>query len=213
MNSFLIQPEVEEYVLQISGKEAPLLRELREETHKAMDMPQMLTGPVEGAFLKFMIRILGAKRVLEVGTFTGYGTLNMAEAIPEDGEVLTCEFRDAHADFAQKYFDRSPHGGKIKILRGPAVANLVQLAPSFDFVFVDADKTEYPKYYEEGIRLLRVGGVMVLDNALRHGTVLDPQDEAARVLNQLNQRIAKDDKVESVLLTVRDGLHLIRKVS
>ncbi len=207
----LTKPEIETYCEQVSSGTPELLQELASQTQEKMEFPQMLTGPVEGRFLKLLVQMTNARRVLEIGMFTGYATLSMAEAVPEGGSVTTCEINPKTIDFAKKYFSRSPHGKKIQVMEGPAVETLKRLEPGFDFVFIDADKVSYPAYYEESLRLLRFGGVIALDNMLWSGEVVSPKDDDARILDRLNRAIAKDTRVEGVLLTVRDGIQVVRK--
>lgn len=189
-----------------------LLEKLQRETHETIDNPQMLTGRVEGQFLRMLVRISGAKKVVEVGTFTGFSALMMADALPDNGEIVTCEISRDCADFAQRYFDQSPHRGKIRMRIGPALAALKNMPNrSVDMIFIDADKQSYVHYYEEGMRILRHGGLMAVDNVLWSSRVLDPQDEESRAIAAFNKRVVDDDEAEKVMLTVRDGIYLIRK--
>jgi caffeoyl-CoA O-methyltransferase len=177
-----------------------------------MDAPQMLTGRLEGRLLKLLAALCGAERVLEIGTFTGYSALSMAEGLPDDGRIITCEIEKAHAAMAQRYFDRSPHGKKIEIRLGPALETLASLTGPFDLAFIDADKGNYPAYYERSVELVRPGGLILVDNTLWSGQVLNPQDAESKAIDALNRRIAADARVENVLLTVRDGLQVVRKL-
>lgn len=206
-----IDKDLERYAFDHTAPEPALLRRLSDETHARMQQPQMLTGRLEGRLLKMLAQVSGAKTVLEIGTFTGYSALSMAEGLPEDGQVVTCEIEPAHAAMAQRYFDDSPHGKKIRILMGPALATLESLQGPFDLAFIDADKENYPAYYEKVIGLIRPGGLLLVDNTLWSGRVLRPQDPESIAIDTLNKRIAKDDRVENVLLTVRDGIQLVRK--
>ncbi len=207
----LMDENIEEYARKNSTPPSELLNELEKETYEKMELPQMLTGPIEGRFLKLLIQMLQAKRVLEIGMFTGYGTLSIAEGLPENGKIITCELEPNHIKFAKEFFKRSPHRNKIEIREGEALKILRQLDPPFDFIFIDAHKPEYPQYYEESLRLLRKGGVMALDNMLWGGEVLNPKDESSQAIAKLNQKISQDLRVEGVLLTVRDGIFLVQK--
>ena len=207
----IIDKGLERYAYEHTAPEPALLQRLSDETHAGMQMPQMLTGRLEGRLLKLLVLMSGARRVLEIGTFTGYSALSMAEGLPEDGSVETCEIEAAHATMAKRYFDASPHGKKIRIRMGPALATLESLQGPFDLAFIDADKENYPAYYEKVIGLIRPGGLLLLDNTLWSGRVLRPQDPESIAIHTLNGRIAKDDRVENVLLTVRDGIQLVRK--
>lgn len=221
----LIPPDIEDYAREHTRPEPDLLRRLAEETYAGMEMPTMLTGRLEGRLLKLLARLCGARRVLEIGTFTGYSALSLAEGLPEDGKVITCEIEPRHADFARRYFARSPHGRKIEIRMGPALDSLRSLAGEaaggggtggaagpFDMVFIDADKSNYPAYYERAMELTRPGALIVVDNTLWSGQVLRPSDADSRAIDALNRRIAGDERVENVLLTVRDGVQLVRKL-
>jgi caffeoyl-CoA O-methyltransferase len=206
-----IDKDLERYAFDHTAPEPELLQRLSDETHAKMQMPQMLTGRLEGRLLKLLARMSGARRVVEIGTFTGYSALSLAEGMPADGTLVTCEIDPAHAAMAQRYFDASPHGNKIRILMGPALATLESLEGPFDLAFIDADKENYPAYYERVIGLIRPGGLVLVDNTLWSGRVLLPRDAESIAIDTLNRRIAKDDRVENVLLTVRDGLQLVRK--
>ena len=145
-----------------------------------MSSPQMLTGPIEGRFLELLVHAAGAKRVLEIGTFTGYSALSMAAALPEDGHIDTLDIEPKHAEVAQRYFDRSPHGSKITLHLGPAIETIGTLEGQFDLVFIDADKESYDAYYEAVLPRLRRAGLIAIDNTLWSGSVLDPQDETTK---------------------------------
>jgi caffeoyl-CoA O-methyltransferase len=207
----IVDKDLEKYAFDHTAPEPELLGKLSEETHARMQMPQMLTGRLEGRLLKLLVQLSGARRVLELGTFTGYSALSMAEGMPEDGKVVTCEIEPAHAAMAQRYFDASPYGKKIEIRMGPASGTLAALKGQFDLAFIDADKENYPAYYESVVDLIRPGGLILVDNTLWSGLVLKAHDRESVAIDTLNKRIAKDGRVENVLLTVRDGLQLVRK--
>ncbi len=206
-----IDQDVERYAFDHTSPEPELLQRLFRETQEKMQMPQMLTGRLEGRALKMLAQIIGAKRVLEIGTFTGYSALSMAEGMTEDGKVITCEIEKSHAAMAQRYFDASPHGRKIEIRLGPALATLAGLTEFFDLAFIDADKENYPAYYERSVELVRPGGLILVDNTLWSGLVLKPHDRETVAIDAVNKRIICDERVENVLLTVRDGLQMVRK--
>jgi len=206
-----IDENIEEYAFDHTSYEGDLLRQLEEETYKKLEIPQMTTGRIEARLLKLLARLVGAKRILEIGTFAGYSALSMAEALPEEGELVTCEMDPEAIIFAKKYFDLSSHGKKITLIEGPALESLKKISGPFDMAFIDADKENYNNYYEAILPLIRSGGLMAIDNVLWSGRVLDPQDKSDKAIHQLNERVIQDERVESVLLTVRDGLNCIVK--
>jgi caffeoyl-CoA O-methyltransferase len=208
----LVAPEIDEYAHRHTTAEIPLLAELREATYGEMNLPQMQVGLVEGSFLKMLVAITGARRVVEVGMFTGYSALMMAAALPEDGRLITCDVDPAAEAMARKYFQRSPHGEKIEIRMGPATDTLPGIEAPLDLVFIDADKTGYLSYHEILVEKMRPGGLMVFDNMLWSGEVLEPGDDDARALVEVARRVNDDDRVENVLLTVRDGMMLARRL-
>jgi len=211
--SYCIDDRIEDYAAAHSEPLDPLLDELWEVTHEETELPRMLSGKLGAGVLRMVARLVGARRTLEVGTFTGYSALAVAEALPDDGEVITCEVDDHHASIARHFFARSPHGAKIDLRLGPAAETLAGLEGPFDFAFVDADKTGYDTYYEECLRLLRPGGALCLDNVLWSGRVLDPapDDASTLALAALNEKIRDDTRVDRLMLTVRDGITLVRK--
>jgi caffeoyl-CoA O-methyltransferase len=212
MEMFLPE-DLRRYVEKHVGPVSPLLEELDRETRERTGHPGMLTGRVEGAFLRMLVTLSGARKVMEIGTFTGYSALMMAEGLPADGELVTCEVSEEYATIARKYFDSSPHGRKIRLVLGPAAGTLRGVPDgSVDFVFIDADKGGYSHYYEESVRILRGGGLIVVDNVLWYGRVLSPEDDDSRAIVSFNRRVMSDDRVEKVMLPVRDGVYLIRKV-
>lgn len=210
----LVPEEIEEYARRHSSPVPELLEELREVTYADMELPQMQVGPLEGNFLHLLVRITAARRGLEIGMFTGYSTLMMASALPDDGEITTCDVDPKAEAVARRFFERSPHGGKIKIRMGPALETLKQLQGPLDFAFIDADKANYVNYYEAVLPLVRPGGWIAADNTLWSGAVLDEaaeQDGDTAALVAFSGHVARDDRVRQVLLTVRDGITLIWK--
>ncbi len=206
-----IDEKIERYAFDHTSEEGELLRRLEEETYEKLEIPQMTTGRLEARLLKLLARLIEARRILEIGTFGGYSTLSMAEALPEDGALVTCEMDPVAIAFARKYFAESPHGKKITLLEGPALESIKTLTGPFDMAFIDADKQNYNNYYEAIFPLIRQGGLIAVDNVLWSGRVLDPQDDSDKAIHQFNERVIKDQRVESVLLTVRDGLNCIIK--
>jgi len=206
-----IDEKIEQYAFDHTSEEGELLRRLEEETYEKLEIPQMTTGRIEARLLKLLARLVGARRILEIGTFGGYSALSMAEALPEEGTLVTCEEDPVAIAFAQKYFSESPHGEKITQMEGPALESIKKLTGTFDMAFIDADKINYSNYYEAILPMIRPGGLIAVDNVLWSGRVLDPQDESDRAIHQFNERVVNDQRVESVLLTVRDGLNCIIK--
>ena len=207
----LVAEDIHRYVHRNSSSEPELLQRLLKETMETMEMPQMLTGRIEGRLLKLLVQLSSARTILEIGMFTGYSALSMAEGLPKDGKLFTCEINPEAAVVAKRYFAESPHGKKIAVCMGPALDTIDVLTETFDLVFVDADKENYKHYFEAVLPKLRTGGLLVFDNMLWSGRVLDPQDEATTVLASLNEALASDSRVETVFLTVRDGIQLVRK--
>lgn len=200
--------QIEEYAEGHTRALSDLHGRLWKETHQKTDFPGMMVGPLEGALLRLLVRLTKAKRVLEIGMFTGYSALAMAEALPKDGRLITCDVNPKTTEIAQRYFARSAHGHKIEIKLGPARETLKALKGPFDLCFIDADKESYNAYYDRAIDLVRPGGLIVLDNMLRGGRVVSPKDQDARTVAALNDRIQKDVRVENILLPIRDGIML-----
>lgn len=207
-----IKPDIEDYAFAHTRPEPELLTELAEFTREEMELPQMLTGRLEGRFLKMLVAISGARRILEIGMFTGYSALSMAEAMPSDGRIITCDIDPRAEKVAKSFFARSPFGERISIAMGPALETIAGLEGSLDLVFLDADKENYPQYYEAVFPKVRSGGLIVVDNCLWSGSVLAPKAESDEAIARLNSRVAGDSRVENVILTVRDGINLIRKI-
>jgi len=208
---------VYDYLLEVSLREPPVLARLREET-TGLPRAIMQISPEQGQFMALLAELLGARRVLEVGTFTGYSALVVALALPTDGRVITCDVNEETAAIARRYWAEAGVADKIELRLGPAVDTLDALladggAGTFDLAFVDADKTNYDAYYERGLALLRPGGLMLVDNVLWGGAVADPQheDEDTDAIRALNAKIHGDERVSLSLLPVSDGLTLARK--
>lgn len=210
----LFAPELDTYCHDHTRSLGALFDELREVTYASMESPAMQVGRVEGALLRMLVQLTGAKRIVEVGTFTGYSALAMAEALPADGRLFSCDRDPRATEVARRFFDRSPHGSKIEILLGDALETLAALprGETFDLAFIDADKERYVAYYEEIVPRLRSGGLVVGDNTLWSGAVLDPQSDTARGIVRFNAHVTADPRVENVLLSVRDGMMLARKL-
>ena len=211
----LVSADIEAYAQAHSMPESDLCRPLREETQRRMEAPQMIVGPLEGAFLKMMTQLVQATSVLEIGMFTGYSALCFAEALPRNGTVLTCEVDEEPAALARQYFARSPVGKKIEIRMGPALETMRDLTGPFDLIFIDADKVNYTNYYRRSLDLLSAQGVILIDNVLWDGNVLrqPPPDEKTAAIQELNRTVSSDPRVSAVLVTIRDGVLVIRKTA
>ena len=182
------------------------MEELRQATYNSAPDAAMLSDRMIGTLLQALIRVSGAKRVMEIGTFTGFSALMMAHALPDDGALITCDIEPR--PLAREFLAKSPHGKKIDLRVGPALDTLQTLEGPFDLVFIDADKTNYLNYYKKCIDLISSNGVIAVDNTLWSGKVLDPKDESDKAIAELNDYVTKDPRVTNVLLTLRDGLML-----
>jgi caffeoyl-CoA O-methyltransferase len=211
--SFIVPEEIEAYAAAHTTPPEELLAELAEETKATLRSPQMLTGPIEGRLLELLVHGIGAKRVLELGTYSGYSSLSMAAGLGEGGHIDTCEVDEKHAEVARRYIERSQYADRITVHLGPALETIERLGGEFDFVFIDADKENYGAYYEALLPRLAPHGLMAIDNTLWSGRVLGESDDSAdtRAIRELNDRIASDPRVVAVQLTVRDGVTLIRR--
>jgi caffeoyl-CoA O-methyltransferase len=211
----IVDPEVEAYAEAHTTPPESLLARLAEETQASLRLPQMLTGTVEGRFLELLVYGLGARRVLEIGTYSGYGTLSMAAGLPPNGRIDTCEIDEEHAEVARRYVAEAGCEDRITVHLGPALETIERLEGDFDFVFIDADKANYVNYYEAVLPRLAPRGLIAADNTLWSGRVADEaeNEEDTRALRDFNDRVAEDPRVVAVLLTVRDGVTLIRNAS
>jgi len=203
-----IDTRLQDYAEQLSSPHEPYLVELSAVTARELGSTQMLSGPVAGRLLELLVWAAQPRRVLEIGTFSGHGTLSMAAGLPSDGRIDTCELDPGRAAVAREHFDRSPWGKQITIHIGPAAETIDALEGEFDFVFLDAEKTGYIGYYDAVLPRLSRHGLIVADNTLHGGGVLEDGD----VIAEFNEHVARDPRTAQVLLTVRDGMTLIRRV-
>ncbi|MDE6710988.1 MAG: class I SAM-dependent methyltransferase [Alistipes sp.] len=210
---------LERYVREHTEPEAELLRQLDRETHQRMIAPRMLSGHVQGRLLEMLVRMVRPQRMLEIGTFTGYSALSMAAGLDEGAQLDTIEVDDELEELAQSYFDRSPHGSKIRLHIGSALDIAPTLGVEFDVVFIDGDKREYPAYYrmllgdDGGKALVHSGTILIADNILWSGKVAEPvahNDRHTQALVEFNRMVVEDPRVENVIVPIRDGLNLIR---
>jgi caffeoyl-CoA O-methyltransferase len=209
--SDLVRSDVDAYAAAHTTPMPAWMDRLHAEAATELPYPAMLSGPVVGRLLETLVFALRPRLVVEVGTYAGYSALAMAAALPPGGRVVTLEIADAHADFAQRHIDASPYADRVEVVRGPALEALAALDGPFDLVFIDADKVGYPDYYEAALAKLAPTGLIAVDNTLRAGGVLDPDSEGDRVIAELNDRWAADERVIATQLTVRDGVTLIRR--
>jgi caffeoyl-CoA O-methyltransferase len=206
--------QAEDYAREHSSPEPALLSQVMANTREFSGSYGMLTGHLEGRFLKMLVAMSGARRILEIGTYTGYSAISMAEALPEDGKLITCELDERHADLARRHISMSPDAAKIEVRVGRAIDTIASLEGPFDVVFIDADKTSYRVYYEAVLPLLSPRGFICIDNVLWSLRVLDPSDNDASTVSMraLNDFIAQDSRVECVMVPIRDGVTIVRKI-
>ena len=205
--------KIEQYCINFSIKENDLLKKLKKHTFESEVAPQMICGPLIGGLLEFLVKISNAKNILEIGMFTGYSTLKMAESLPADGRIHSCEIMEKHINTAKLFFKDSDSFKKIIIHQGDAINKLKKFKPeSFDLIFIDADKNNYPNYYEKTKKLLKKGGLAVYDNMLWNGEVLSPKDQETQAIIDTAKLINSNPKLEQLLLPVRDGIMIYRKL-
>ncbi len=208
----IVSREAEGYARDHTTPMSELLEEVEHFTLTRTLHPNMLTGRVEGRFLQLAAQLSRARFIVDIGTFTGYSALAMAEVLPDDGEILTIEHDPDHAGIAQNFFNRSPCIIKINLRIGEALEILKTLPDEkTDLVFIDADKQNYSAYYRESMRILRIGGLILADNALWYGRIFDPKDDDARAMADFNELVNADSRTEKLFLTIRDGIYLIKK--
>ena len=219
---FIVPDDIERYVDEHTTAEPSHLAALAAETRERLRSPQMLSGHVEGRLLETLVFCTGARRVLEFGTYSGYSALSMAAGLPDGGTVVTLELDPEHAQVARRHFSESPYADRIELREGPAIESLRAPAEeTFDLVFIDADKAGYLDYYEAALERLSPHGLIVVDNTLWSGRVVSGRDadspeeptETTLALRRFNDRVAGDERVVAVILTVRDGVTLIRRRS
>ncbi len=211
-----LTPELHAYAVEHGAREDEVLRRLAEETERELaDVAIMQIAPDQGAFITLLLRLMGARRALELGTFTGYSAICIARGLGEGGLLVTCDVSEEWAAIARRYWTEAGVADRIGLRLGPALETLRDLPSEepFDFAFIDADKSEYPSYYEECLRLLRPGGLAMLDNVFRGGGVLEADDDDPRnvATRELNERIAADERVDVAMLPVADGVTLALK--
>lgn len=216
MKQLALTPELYDYMLDISLREDPVLQALREETSK-MPLGNMQVAPEQAQFMQFLLRLINARNVLEVGTFTGYSALAMSLALPEDGKLITCDISEEWTSRAHPYWQAAKQDKKIELRLGPALDSLKTLLAQgyqqrFDFIFIDADKTNYLNYYELALQLLNPRGLIAIDNIFWDDKVIDATETGAqtREIRRLNEHLKQDKRVELSLLAIADGLFLVK---
>ena len=212
--SAIVPDEIERYVEERTTPQSDALAALAEETRATLQSPGMLSGPVEGRLLEMLVFACGARRVLEFGTYSGYSALSMAAGLPPGGSIVTLELSEQHAEVARRHIAASPFADRIEVRVGPALDSVAELPGPFDLVFIDADKENYRSYYEAALERLSERGLIVVDNTLWSGRVLGDapaDDERTEALREFNDFVRADERVVCVMLTVRDGVTLIRR--
>lgn len=212
-----IPEQLYDYILESSLRDQPVLKKLREKTAE-IPMSIMQISPDQGQFMAFMAKTIGAKKTLEVGVFTGYSSLIIAQALPDDGKVIACDISEEYTRIAKPFWEEAGVAHKIDLRIGPAIESLDALiadgqSGTFDFAFIDADKETYPQYYERSLQLIRPGGIILLDNAFLGGRVADTSNtnETTSIMRKLNNDLKNDDRVDVSLLSIGDGLYLACK--
>lgn len=208
----LIANDLDTYCERHSYTPSQTLQALYHATHDRSDWAVMLVGPLEASLLRLLVQMSGAHRVLEIGTFTGYSALAMAEALPANGQLITLDVNPESTAIAEEFWAQSPHGHKIDLCLGPALETLEQLDGSFDLIFIDADKHNYPHYWQACVPRLNPGGLIVVDNVFLGGHALNPDSETAAAVDQMNRMAHSDPRVETTMLSVRDGVLIGRRL-
>jgi caffeoyl-CoA O-methyltransferase len=215
MSAFIVAEAVEAYAAAHTSAPASFLQALADETRETFDSPQMLTGAIEGRFLEFLVFLAQPRLVLEIGTYSGYSALSMAGALPAGGRIVTCELDPERVAFARAHIDAAGFSERIEVREGPATRTIAALDGPFDLVFVDADKGGYRDYYEAVLPKLSDRGLIVIDNVLWSGRVAEPpsddDSDSTRAMRAFNDHVAADERVVSVMLSVRDGVTLVRR--
>ena len=205
---------IEKYIAAHTDEVSPLLQDLLKETEAITERSRWSIGQVEGKLMQFLVKVSRTRYAVEIGTFTGFSALMIAEALPDDGLLVTCEARKEYAEIALRYFERSPHGKKIRLELKPAFQTLKSIADnSVDFVFIDADKPSYGRYFDEALRILHAGGFIFVDNVFWRNRIFKRKitNENALAIAAFNEKVKTEGRVEKVMLSVRDGVYLIRK--
>lgn len=209
-----LDPIIEQYIVQHSSFEGNLLKELERETHQKTTQPNMISGYIQGRVLSMIAKMLQPKNILEIGTFTGYATLCLAEGLTENGKIITIDCNDELRYLPEKYFANSPYASQIRYIHGNATDILPNLSQVFDLIFIDADKQNYLNYWQLLQNKLKIGSVILADNVLWYGKVADENhnDRKTSALKNFNKKIIESKEFENIILPIRDGINIIRKV-
>ncbi|MCB0506982.1 MAG: O-methyltransferase [Chitinophagales bacterium] len=208
----LVSEEIERYIDEHTTEESEVLQQLNRKTFADVLMPRMLSGKVQGQFLKFISQMIAPNRILEIGTFTGYSTICLAEGLSENGKIFTIDINEELEDLVKSYIEKANLQNKIVQIIGDAKQEIEKLNETFDLVFIDADKQNYSNYYDLVFDKVRSGGFILADNVLWSGKIIDQQkDKDTQKLADFNQKIQQDNRVENVIVSIRDGIMLIRK--
>jgi caffeoyl-CoA O-methyltransferase len=209
--TFITDPNVERYAESFS-RDSELLKKLIKETEQSLEFSDMLCGPLVGGMLQMLVGLLEPEKILEIGTFTGYSAIKMMEAAPKDSHLFTVDLNERYLKIAEKYFQKSAFADRIHVIRKLAKDAMIEFDnESFGLIFVDADKINYPFYFEQSVALLKSGGILMMDNVLWGGGVVQPSDDKSRAIHESNLLAFEDERVENLLLPVRDGVHICRK--
>ncbi len=215
--NYLLEDKIYDYIIAASLREPPILKRLREETAK-LPMSIMQVAPDQGQFMSFLVKLTGVRKAIELGVYTGYSSLAVALVLPPDGRLIACDINDEYTSVAKRYWDEAGVAEKIDLRLGPALDTLNELieageAGSYDFAFIDADKVEYAEYFEQCLHLLRVGGLILVDNVFGFGKVFNESntDEAVQAVCAFNKKLLNDDRVDISMMPIGDGLTLARK--
>jgi caffeoyl-CoA O-methyltransferase len=209
----IVEPRVEQYAEEHTSQDGELFDRLATETREVSEIPQMMVGRLEGQFLAFLVRSTRALRVLELGTFTGYSSISMARALPDGGTIVSCDVNEKTTAIARRYAEEAGVADRIDYRLGPAIETLAELEGPFDLVFIDADKNGYVDYYEAVLPKLADDGLILADNTLASGRVVEEDDDSTMTatITRFNEHVREDERVESVMLTIRDGITMIRR--
>ena len=208
-----LTPELHRYIVEHGARRDDALRAVEEKTEAMGDIAVMQTAPDQAALITLLVKSIGARRAIEVGTFTGYGAIAIARGLPEDGELVCCELDPEYAETSRRNLERAGVADRVRIEVGPALDTLSSLEGEFDFAYIDADKPGYDDYYEQCLRLLRSGGLIMLDNVLLSGRAVEPppDDESAQAIAALNEKLATDERIDIAMLGIADGVTLALK--